>query len=98
MYTTYIQQINKTLPYSTGKFIQCFVIKYIGKELRKKFAGIYKNIYICIQPNHFIVYLELPQYFKSTILELKNKNVIDWKIRKIDASDKPMGQELRGKS
>ena len=54
----YIKQINnKGLLYRTGKYIQCLVITYNGKESEKK--------YTC----NFAIHLKLTQHCKLTIFQ-----------------------------
>ena len=59
-----------------GNYIQYLIVNYNGKELKKEYRD---NIYVfqqyaCIHTysyiymNHFVVHMNLTQYFKSTIL------------------------------
>ena len=47
-----------------GNYIQYLLITYDGKESEKKMCN-----------NHFAVHLKLTQYYKSIILQLKNRNL-----------------------
>ena len=59
----HIQWINnKVLLYSTGNNIQCPVIKYSDKNIKK-------NVYM----SHFAIQQKLIQHCKSTILQCKVK-------------------------
>ena len=72
---------NKVLFYSTGNYIQNYVINQNGK-LKKNEKGhkctcvcsyiyIYIYTHTYIYTNHFVIYQKLKQYCKSTILQLK---------------------------
>ena len=65
----YIKQINKVLPYNTGKYIQYLIITYNGKEYEKE----YIYIYIYISLNYCVEHLKLTQHCKSTILQFKKR-------------------------
>ena len=71
--------MNKDILYSTENSIQYLKITYNGKEFLKRiYIHIHIHIYIYMyikKPNHFVVHLKLTQYCKSTILQLKKKNV-----------------------
>ena len=65
----YIKQTSqKYLLYSTGNYIQYFVISYKGKESERE------QIYVCITESLFL-HLKLTQHCKSTILQLKKEKL-----------------------
>ena len=53
---------NKELLYSTGNYIQYFVITY-----KKKFG---KNMHMCVYINHVAIHLKLTEHCKSAMLVL----------------------------
>ena len=57
--------------YSIGRYIQCLVITYNGKEYEKEYIYIYiyEYLYIYIKLNHVALYLKLTQHCKSPILK-----------------------------
>ena len=68
------------LLYSTGNYIQYFVIIYNGKESENMHMYTHTPMYmcvcvcvcVCVQLNHYAICLKLTQYSKSTILQFKN--------------------------
>ena len=61
----YVKQINKTLLYSTGNYIQYLLMTYNGKESEKEYI-----IHIYIKLNHSAVHLKLTHHTnKSTVLK-----------------------------
>ena len=80
----YIEWINnKVLVYSTGNYIQYYVITYQGKESQKVY--IHKSVCVCMCvythmyiTNRCAIHLKLTWYCKSTILQLKK-----WEKRNI---------------
>ena len=59
---------NKALLYCTGNYIQYPVLNHNGKEYKKR-------MYLCIKLSHFAVQQRSAQHCKSTILQLKKKNL-----------------------
>ena len=74
------------LRYSTGNYIQYFVVTYSGKESEKEYMYVYICVCVRVYLNHFAVHLKLTQYLNQLYSSIK-KISENWK-RKIKYNSK----------